>query len=153
IGAGPFLIDIRYRAMKSTRATAVLLLSLLILASNVPVSRAIFAETSLARGECIDAPEVYLQELSSIINKKPRSKNDRYYITSRLFCLYNDSRFTLASKYPDGFASAAAMEEIRSENKKNREACFKVIRKFLQSPGDIRCDAIKVLAYFGDSRA
>jgi len=142
-----------YTAMKRTRATIVLLLSLLILASNVLVSRQIFAEISVARGECIEAPEVYLNKLSFVINKNPRSKSDRYYITSRLFCLYNDSRFTTASKYPDSFASTAAMDEIRSENKKNREACFKVISKFLQSSREIRCEAIKVLAYFGDPRA
>jgi hypothetical protein len=152
-GAGNRFIDIRYRATKGTRTTSVLSLSLLILASNVLVSRRILAETPAARGECIEAPEVYLKELSSVINKNPRSKSDRYYITSRLFCLYNDSRFTLASKYPDGFASVGAMEEIRSENKKSRDACFKVIRRFLQSTGDIRCDAIKALAYFGDPRA
>jgi len=139
--------------MKRTCTAAFLLSTLVVLASSVLVSSWAFAETPAVRGECIEDAKVYLKELRAIANVNPRSKSDRYYITSRLFCLYNDSRFTMASKYPDGFASVAAMDEIRSENKKNREACFKVIRKFLQSSREIRCEAITVLSYFGDRRA
>lgn len=100
-------------------------------------------------GECIEGSDVYLKELQAISDVSPSSESARNNIVSRLFCLYNDSRFTMASQYPETFASPSVMEEIKNENQKTRELCFKVIPRFLKSSfSGVRCAAIRVLAYY-----
>jgi hypothetical protein len=120
-----------------------------VLASVIILSSVISVAPACA-GECIEDAEAYLKELQAITDVSPGSATDRNSIVSRLFCLYNDSRFTMAAQYPETFASQTALEEIRTANQKNRELCFKVIPRFLKSASpEVRCAAVRVLAYYG----
>jgi hypothetical protein len=114
-----------------------------------------FSSASLGcAGECIEDADVYLKELQGITDISPRSAADRSAVVSRLFCLYNDARFTMASQYPETFASQSALEEIKTANQKSRELCFKLIPRFLKSKSlEVRCAATAVLAYYGWPRA
>ena len=123
--------------------TKPVLSSLLILSCFISVSLA-------CAGECVEDADVYLKELQAITDVNSRSATDRNAIVSRLFCLYNDARFTMASQYPKTFGSQSALEEIKTANQRNRELCFRVIPRFLTSSSpEIRCAATRVLAYYG----
>src|SRR5262249_1843862 len=68
-----------------------------------------------------------------------------------LQCVYqNDGHFRMGYEYPEGFASPSAIAEIKSDNKKTAELCFRIVPGLLESDSPrLRCEAARVLAYYG----